>query len=83
MEMILLAAAGSGAGARRIERRDPTTRAMRNAVAAWFSIEPARLASLDGSTVELMALRLEGRRSGAALRTGLLDLSLVGHPWAG
>jgi hypothetical protein len=68
-----------------VDRRDPTTRAMRNAVAAWFRIHPATLAALDRGTVERMAERLEGRRPHRALdaREGICPISDLRHPWAG
>jgi hypothetical protein len=68
-----------------VERRDLTTRALRNAVAAWFSIHPSALATLDGDTVERMALRLEGRRPHRSL-PGLGSVCPIPegrHPWAG
>ena len=67
-----------------VERRDQTVRALRNAVAAWFSVHPASLARLDTETVELMFRRLEGRRQDRTLAAG--DVGghpLCGHPWAG
>jgi hypothetical protein len=66
------------------ERRDHTTRALRSAVAAWFSLHPSRLAPLDVETVERMALRLEGRalRLTFAARDGVAARER-GHPWAG
>ena len=68
-----------------IDRRDPTTRALRNAVAAWFRIHPATLAALDPETVERMAERLEGRRQHRALdaREGVCPVPELRHPWAG
>jgi hypothetical protein len=68
-----------------VERRDPTTRALRNAVAAWFRIHPATLAALDRGTVERMALRLEGRRPHRALDAleGVCPVPEGRHPWAG
>jgi hypothetical protein len=68
-----------------VERRDPTTRALRNAVAAWFRIHPATLAALDHRTVERMALRLEGRRPHRALDAleGVCPVPEGRHPWAG
>jgi hypothetical protein len=66
------------------ERRDVTTRALRAAVAAWFGIHPAELASLNGDTIDRMALRLEGRRTPRP--PDAPDASAarpVGHPWAG
>jgi hypothetical protein len=70
---------------RPVERRDPTTRALRNAVAAWFRIHPATLAALDRGTVERMALRLEGRRPHRALDAleGVCPVPEGRHPWAG
>ncbi len=75
--------AGSAAPAR--ERRDATTRALRNAVAAWFRIHPASLASLDPHTIERMALRLEGRRQHRPLDglEGICPVPEGRHPWAG
>jgi len=72
-------------GTTRAERRDPTTRALRNAVAAWFRINPATLATLDRETVELMALRLEGRRPHRSLAglDGICPVPEGRHPWAG
>ncbi|HEX3607191.1 MAG TPA: hypothetical protein VH134_14820 [Candidatus Dormibacteraeota bacterium] len=67
------------------ERRDLTTRALRNAVAAWFRIHPASLAALDRDTVERMAERLEGRRPHRSI-AGLDSVCPVpegSHPWAG
>ena len=68
-----------------VERRDPTTRALRNAVAAWFRIHPATLAALDRGTVERMAERLEGRRQHRALDAleGVCPVPEGRHPWAG
>ena len=68
-----------------VERRDPTTRALRDAVAAWFRIHPATLAALDRGTVERMALRLEGRRPHRALDAleGVCPVPEGRHPWAG
>ena len=67
-----------------MERRDPTTRALRNAVAAWFRIHPATLAALDPGTVERMAERLEGRRQHRALDAlGVCPVPEGRHPWAG
>jgi hypothetical protein len=57
------------------ERRDVTTRALRNAVAGWFGIHPSCLAPLDQLTVQRMELRLEGQRLRPAL-----DVRLA--PWA-
>jgi hypothetical protein len=73
-----------GAGPR-VERRDPTTRALRNAVAAWFRIDPASLATLDHNTVDLMALRLEGRRQHRSIAglDGVCPVPEGRHPWAG
>lgn len=68
-----------------VERRDLTTRALRNAVAAWFSIHPSALAALERDTVERMALRLEGRRLHRAL-PGMGSACAIPegrHPWAG
>lgn len=66
------------------ERRDHTTRALRGAVAAWFSLHPSRLAPLDVETVEHMALRLEGRALGAApAARHRVAAHERGHPWAG
>jgi hypothetical protein len=68
-----------------LERRDLTTRALRNAVAAWFSIPPSALAALERDTVERMALRLEGRRMQRSL-PGLGSACAIPegrHPWAG
>ncbi|HEY2705429.1 MAG TPA: hypothetical protein VGL20_17230 [Candidatus Dormibacteraeota bacterium] len=67
------------------ERRDLTTRALRDAVAAWFRIHPARLAALDAHTVERMALRLEGRRQHRSLDglDGVCPVPEGRHPWAG
>jgi hypothetical protein len=67
------------------ERRDVTTRALRNAVAAWFRIHPGSLASLDPDTVERMALRLEGRRPHRSLAglDGVCPVPEGRHPWAG
>jgi hypothetical protein len=67
------------------ERRDVTTRALRNAVAAWFRIHPESLASLDADTVERMALRLEGRRPHRSLAglDGVCPVPEGRHPWAG
>ncbi len=66
------------------ERRDQTTRALRNAVAAWFGIHPASLAGLDARTVERMALRLEGRRQHRSLDgDGICPVPEGRHPWAG
>jgi hypothetical protein len=67
------------------ERRDVTTRALRNAVAAWFRIHPASLAALDADTVERMALRLEGRRPHRSLDglDGVCPVPEGRHPWAG
>ena len=77
------AAAGtSRVGTGHVERRDLTTRAMRDAVAAWCSLDPARLATLDSATVERMARRLEGRRSPRNVEGGAQRPS-CGHPWAG
>jgi hypothetical protein len=68
----------------RTERRDLTTRALRSAVAAWFSLHPARLGALDGDTVERMALRLEGRTLRRTLEVSdVRAASSCGHPWAG
>ncbi|MGI0131171.1 MAG: hypothetical protein ACREEC_13650, partial [Thermoplasmata archaeon] len=53
----------SKTGSARIERRDLSTRVLRDALATWFSLHPATLASIDEGTVERMALRLEGRRT--------------------
>jgi hypothetical protein len=68
-----------------VDRRDVTTRALRNAVAAWFRIHPARLAALDADTVERMALRLEGRRPHRSLAglDGVCPVPEGRHPWAG
>jgi hypothetical protein len=67
------------------ERRDVTTRALRNAVAAWFRIHPATLATLDPPTVERMAMRLEGRRQHRSLDglDGVCPVPEGRHPWAG
>lgn len=72
---------GSTAG----ERRDVTTRALRDAIAAWFRIHPSSLASLDRETVERMALRLEGRRPHRSLSgiDGVCPVPEGSHPWAG
>ena len=68
-----------------VERRDLTTRALRNAVAAWFSIHPSALAALERDTVERMALRLEGRRLHRALpgMGSACPIPEGRHPWAG
>ena len=63
------------------DRRDETTRALRNAVAGWFGIHPSCLAPLDQITVERMELRLEGRRSRPP--RGVHWAPEAGHPWAG
>jgi hypothetical protein len=63
------------------DRRDPVTRAQRYAVAAWFGVHPAALASLDTRTIEHMATRLEGRT--AHRRCSDDGMSAVPHPWAG
>ncbi|MEA2615281.1 MAG: hypothetical protein QOE72_1064 [Chloroflexota bacterium] len=75
--------AASAASSR--ERRDVTTRALRNAVAAWFRIHPATLATLDPPTVERMAMRLEGRRQHRSLDglDGVCPVPEGRHPWAG
>ena len=67
------------------ERRDQTTRALRNALAAWFRIHPASLAALDRDTVERMALRLEGRRPHRSIAgmDGICPVPEGNHPWAG
>jgi hypothetical protein len=67
------------------ERRDVTTRALRDAVAAWFRIHPASLAALDPHTVERMAMRLEGRRQHRSLDglDGVCPVPEGRHPWAG
>lgn len=82
-QVTLMIGAGPDAGGRRFERRDLTTRALRDAVAAWFSLHPARLAALDGATVEWMAMRLEGRRGSSGTRAGDARPPDLGHPWAG
>ncbi|MDB5067284.1 MAG: hypothetical protein JWM18_3718 [Chloroflexi bacterium] len=75
--------AASAASSR--ERRDVTTRALRDAVAAWFRIHPATLATLDPPTVERMAMRLEGRRQHRSLAglDGVCPVPEGRHPWAG
>jgi hypothetical protein len=67
------------------ERRDVTTRALRDAVASWFRIHPASLATLDPPTVERMAMRLEGRRQHRSLDglDGVCPVPEGRHPWAG
>jgi hypothetical protein len=65
------------------ERRDPTIRALRNAVAAWFRIHPSSLSVLDRDTVEHMALRLEGQRPRRALPGSVCPVPEGSHPWAG
>ncbi len=67
------------------ERRDLTTRALRNAIAAWFRIHPSSLATLDHETVERMALRLEGRRPHRSISglDGVCPVPEGRHPWAG
>ncbi len=66
------------------ERRDLTTRVLRNAIAMWFRIHPSTLAALNGGTIDLMALRLEGRRPHRPLdAAGLCPSRPVPHPWAG
>ena len=66
------------------DRRDHTTRVLRSAVAAWFSLHPSRLATLDVETVERMALRLEGRALGLSLDARFsMEVPHLGHPWAG
>lgn len=68
----------------RAERRDHTVRSLRNAVAAWFSVHPASLATLDTETVELMFRRLEGRRHERTLDArDIGGRRSCGHPWAG
>jgi hypothetical protein len=83
MTMTSAADTGSGAGGRRLERRDLTTRALRDAVAVWFSLNPAKLATLDSATVERMAMRLEGRRLSRGSGAGDRRPPDCGHPWAG
>lgn len=75
--------AASAASSR--ERRDVTTRALRDAVAAWFRIHPGTLATLDPPTVERMAMRLEGRRQHRSLDglDGVCPVPEGRHPWAG
>jgi hypothetical protein len=71
-------------GALHTERRDLTTRALRAAVAAWFGMPPARLASLDDDTIDRMALRLEGRRPRRPLDAdNVCPIPQSVHPWAG
>ena len=82
MAMTLSPDRGRTLAAPAVERRDPTTRALRNAVAAWFRIHPGTLAALDRDTVERMALRLEGRRRHDALE-GVCPVPEGRHPWAG
>jgi hypothetical protein len=84
METRPLTSMEQGTTTHRIERRDCTTRALRNAVAAWFSIHPARLSVLTSATVERMALRLEGRRPQRRPEAGDIDrVPVAEHPWAG
>ena len=68
-----------------LERRDLTTRVLRNAVAAWFGVPPAKLAPLDRRTIDRIALRLEGRRLHFSVDslTSVGSNSELSHPWAG
>jgi hypothetical protein len=63
------------------ERRDLTTRALRNAVACWFGIHPSSLALLDPLVVEQMELRLEGRSRHRP--RDVCPAPELGHPWVG